>query len=255
MGSVLVFVACHHQVGALIEGTAGPLGAAPPTGWFPGAVAHGIQVFGGSGVCQIAFLALTGISKCMVAQCRDMAVEGKQSFLSAREMGLHASLRKPDGGKVQTYLSARQWLEQYADTHAEMSPMDEKAHLPAGRKMFYYYQYRGDMIERSEATLGRKVPEETSLGSIPGQTSGLPAPPPPPGGPHEETPLGSIPGQTFGLPAPPPPSAGPHHEPPPPPPPAAAQRGRKRKSLGVGNALGSTPRCSAEFADGVCGQS
>ena len=168
--------------------------------------------FLGSGVCQIAFLALTGISKHILAQCRDAAVKGKQSFLSACEMGLHASLRKPDGGKVQTYLSARQWLEQYANTHAEMSPMDEKAYLPAGRKMFYYYQYRRDMIERSEAALGRKVPEETPLRSIP--------------------------------------SAGPHEEPPPPPPPAAAQRGRKRKSLGVGNALGSTPRCSAEFAEG-----
>ena len=51
---------------------------------------------------------------------------------------------------MQTYLSARQWLEHYASTHAEMSPMDEKAYLPAGRKMFYYYQYRRDMILRSE---------------------------------------------------------------------------------------------------------
>ena len=32
--------------------------------------------------------------------------------------------------------------------------MDEKAYLPAGSNMFYYYQYRRDMVERGEASLG-----------------------------------------------------------------------------------------------------
>ena len=39
------------------------------------------------------------------------------------------------------YLDARQWLEHYADTHGEQSPMDCLTFLPAGRKMFYYAQY------------------------------------------------------------------------------------------------------------------
>ena len=180
--------------------------------------------FLGIPVCQIAFLALTGISKWMLAQCREAAIQGKHSFLSAHEMGLHASLRRTDGGKLPTYLSARQWLEHYASTNAEISPMDEKAYLPSGRKVFYYYQYRRDMIARSEAALGRKVPEEPLLGSTPGQCSEPPAPPPP--------------------------SVGQCSEPPPPPPPSAAQRGRKRKNLGQNPALGSTPRCTAEYAKG-----
>jgi hypothetical protein len=91
----------------------------------------------GSPVCQKAFLALTGISKFMLAQCRDGAIQGTRSFLSAREMGLHASLRMT-AGRLPTYLSARQWLEQYASSHAEMSPMDEKAYLQSGRKQFMF---------------------------------------------------------------------------------------------------------------------
>ena len=190
--------------------------------------------FLGCSVCQIAFLALTGISKWMLAQCRDGAVQGKHSFATATELGLHASLRKPDGGKLQTYLSARQWLEHYASTHAEMSPMDEKAYLPSGRKMFYYYQYRRDMIERSEAALGKGVREESLLGSTLGQ-SGQEV--------REESLLGSTPGQCSGTTAPPPPPSGRC-------PPPGGQRGRKRKLLGDDAALGSTPRCVAAYAKG-----
>ena len=90
--------------------------------------------------------------------------------------------------------------------------MDEKAYLPSGRKMFYYYQYRKDMVHRSEAAL-ENVPEETLLGSTPGQSSGAPSPPP---APH----------------------------------PSAAPRGRKRNHPAADPALGSTPRCTAEFAKG-----
>ena len=102
--------------------------------------------------------------------------------------------------------------------------MDEKAYLPSGRKMFYYYQYRKDMIQRSEAALGSQVPEETLLGSTPRQSSGAPSLSPPP--------------------------AGRCYEPPAPPHPSAAARGRKRKQLNADPALGSTPRCTAEYAKG-----
>ena len=49
-------------------------------------------------------------------------------------------------------LGARQWLEWYADSHAERSPMDGKAYLPAGRKAFYYAHDRKDIQERHGVT-------------------------------------------------------------------------------------------------------
>ena len=45
----------------------------------------------------------------------------------------HASETNPN---AHVHLSARQWLDNYASTHAEMSPMDYKAFLPSGRKVF-----------------------------------------------------------------------------------------------------------------------
>ena len=48
MAGALVFASFRHQAGALAEDIQGQLGAAPPTGWLCGAVAHGIQVFGKS---------------------------------------------------------------------------------------------------------------------------------------------------------------------------------------------------------------
>ena len=47
--------------------------------------------------------------------------------------------------KAAKYHGARPWPEWYADTHAEMSPMDGKAYLLVGRKAFYYAHYRNDM--------------------------------------------------------------------------------------------------------------
>ncbi len=52
--------------------------------------------------------------------------------------------------KAAAYLGAR--LEWYADTHAEQSPMDGNAYLPAGRKVFYYARYRKDILERHGGT-------------------------------------------------------------------------------------------------------
>ena len=45
------------------------------------------------------------------------------------------------GNHAPLFLDARQWLEQYADTHGEHSPMDCLTFLPAGRKQFYHAQY------------------------------------------------------------------------------------------------------------------
>ena len=62
--------------------------------------------------------------------------------------------------KVAVYLGARQWLEWYADTQAEMIPMDGKAYLLAGRKAFYNAHHKKDILERhrvakAEASIAR----------------------------------------------------------------------------------------------------
>ena len=54
--------------------------------------------------------------------------------------------------KAAAYLGVCQWLEWYAGTHAEMSPMDGKAYLLAGRKAFYNAHHRQDIQERHGAT-------------------------------------------------------------------------------------------------------
>ena len=47
---------------------------------------------------------------------------GATSSLSRKE--LHIGQRIVDTNRELLYLGARQWLEHYADTHGEQSPMD-----------------------------------------------------------------------------------------------------------------------------------
>ena len=46
--------------------------------------------------------------------------------------------------KPKLYLDSRQWLEQYADSHAEKSPISLTSYLPGGRKRFYHMIYESD---------------------------------------------------------------------------------------------------------------
>ena len=100
-------------------------------------------------VCKMACITLAGIITWLLTQSREGVIHGQRSILSVHEMGMHASIMNHP--KAASYVSARQWLEHYAATHTELSPMDDKAYLPSGRKVFYYHQYRQDMIERGEA--------------------------------------------------------------------------------------------------------
>ena len=102
--------------------------------------------FLGMPVCKDAFQTLTGTSSFTITEARQGALAGKQSVIPWREWGLSSHITNTN--KAASYLSARQWLEHYAATHAEMSPMDDKAYLPAGRKMFYYLHYRRDILQR-----------------------------------------------------------------------------------------------------------
>ena len=87
---------------------------------------------------------------------------------------MHACIRNQSMAHM--YLSARQRLENYASTHAELSPMDYKAFLPSGRQVFYYYQYRLDMLERHGRPLGHGPSE---LGSTPRSSNVEPSTPTP----------------------------------------------------------------------------
>ena len=89
-------------------------------------------------------MALTGFGVSFLQAARAAALENTVSWATPGERVLHGGLIKA----TSLYLSARQWLEAYADTHSEWSPMDGRAYLPAGRKGFYYYHYRTDMMER-----------------------------------------------------------------------------------------------------------
>ena len=103
--------------------------------------------FLGQNVCRDAFMALTGLGASFLQAARAAALENTVSWATPGERVLHGGLIT-NTAKATSYLSARQWLETYADTHSEWSPMDGRAYLPAGRKGFYYYHYRSDMMER-----------------------------------------------------------------------------------------------------------
>ena len=103
--------------------------------------------FLGQNVCREAFMALTGFGASFLQWARGAAQENTVSWATPGERVMHGGLIT-NTAKATSYLGARQWLEAYADTHSEWSPMDGRAYLPAGRKGFYYYHYRTDMMER-----------------------------------------------------------------------------------------------------------
>ena len=112
--------------------------------------------FLGMNVCRDAFLALSGMGVSTLQAARDAALAGKVSWSSESERELHGfSMHADSHNKTHgrsAYLGARAWLEWYAETHAEMSPMSLQAYLPAGRKCFYYAHYRSDILERYGVT-------------------------------------------------------------------------------------------------------
>ncbi len=98
--------------------------------------------FLGVGVCRVAFLALTGIGAPFLQDCRKRGLEGKPVWTTRGELGLWR--RIADHVWPQKYLDARQWLLEYAEKHASWNPGKSSAHLPSGRRSFYYAQYEHD---------------------------------------------------------------------------------------------------------------
>ena len=102
--------------------------------------------FLGENVCREAFRLLTGIGISFLTKARASVIQRKQSPHSSSE--LFSWLNIISTNKPKLYLDARQWLEGYADTHAEKSPISLTAYLPRGRKNFYYLLYERDRRNR-----------------------------------------------------------------------------------------------------------
>ena len=96
----------------------------------------------GRPVCENAFRMITGISSWSLTRARAEARDGHASSLSNAELGRSQMIK--NANKQNLYLDARQWLEHYAATHAEQSPISLQLELPAGRKFFYYMAYAED---------------------------------------------------------------------------------------------------------------
>ena len=97
--------------------------------------------FLGMNVCQDAFLILSGLGVSNLQAAREQALVGKVSWSLRADLGLHSGDME-NNNEAASYLRARLWLEWYAERHAEMSPTEWRAYLPAGRRCFYYAHYR-----------------------------------------------------------------------------------------------------------------
>ena len=100
--------------------------------------------FLGKTVCCRALRALTGLGGSSLTDARQAVLEGRKSAYGANELMTYLSA--PANSKPALYLDARQWLEHYSETHAELSPMTLEAYLPAGRKEMYHHQYHADRV-------------------------------------------------------------------------------------------------------------
>ena len=93
----------------------------------------------GNRVCRRAFMALTGIGPYSLSKARSDAARNARSSLSSSELGNCLLIKNTIKPKL--YLDARRWLEWYADTSGEQSPMHIETFLPNGRKSDYYAMY------------------------------------------------------------------------------------------------------------------
>lgn len=117
----------------------------------------GMMTFLGVRVCQKAFTMLAGIGASALSSAKGRASTGRVSVWTSRE-SLQGMMIKPTS-KDPKYLDAREWLEVYADRHAEQSPMTGAFCLPSGRKTLYWAQY---VYEREQEPGGSTAPASCS---------------------------------------------------------------------------------------------
>ena len=98
----------------------------------------GCFVFAGVRVCMRAFQKLTGISAGQLQTLREKVKQGITTVWRADSL---AWMTMRNAAKAKKYIDCRIWLETYAETHGEKSPMSMRIYLPTGRKYFFHMQY------------------------------------------------------------------------------------------------------------------
>lgn len=107
----------------------------------------GVFRFAGVTVCSRAFIKLTKISAGTLQNARNKISQGVVQVWRADALSW---MTMRNQSKAHRYLDARSWIESYAETHGENSPMSLQVFLPAGRKFFYHSQYE---FERTLSTI------------------------------------------------------------------------------------------------------
>lgn len=107
----------------------------------------GVFRFAGVTVCSRAFIKLTKISAGTLQNARNKIGQGVVQVWRADALSW---MTMRNQSKAHRYLDARSWIESYAETHGEKSPMSLQVFLPAGRKFFYHSQYE---FERTLSTI------------------------------------------------------------------------------------------------------
>jgi hypothetical protein len=108
-------------------------------------------IFLGVKVCRKAFMQLTGTGASTIVDLKAKAVAGDRSVSSLSEKKLAAGICNLS--KPKRYLDCAQWVQVYAESHGEQSPMTGQIFLPAGRKLFYYAQYLHDRSQQDLSSL------------------------------------------------------------------------------------------------------
>ena len=101
----------------------------------------------GVNVCAAALQVITGISGYSLTKARAGAAAMQQSSLSLSELPRRFLITNTNKEKL--YLDARLWLEYYAETHGDFSPISGDCYLPAGRKICYWHVYAQQRKEAS----------------------------------------------------------------------------------------------------------
>ena len=101
----------------------------------------------GIDVCRDAFATVAGVGSSTLHATRSHALAGLASWSPRAERGLRGGVLS-NANAAAAYFGARQWLEWYADSHAEMSPLGGTTYLSVGRKPFYCAHCRKDILGR-----------------------------------------------------------------------------------------------------------
>ena len=111
--------------------------------------------FLGQPVCREAFRLLTGIGQSSLTRAKESVMQMRRTSSARSELSHWLDIVATNKPKL--YLDARQWLEYYADTHAEQSPISLTSYLPGGRKQFYHLIYERDRQRTGQLAASLRV--------------------------------------------------------------------------------------------------